>query len=424
MKRKKKPSAFESPISERSERERLMSVACQSLYWVRMSGKILSQRKFGHIRDTKIKPRKERYPMAHTITVHIGNSKKVNLRHNRRDMSYEQPATHINYIQSENNLSIENYKTVKEAYEDIFRDSCERYNNSKRKDRHKTPEQYYNEISNAKNTNNKLAKSPVYEAILQVGSKDSVKDDFSRLKCEKALCELYDELEAKFPNMKTVGYYVHVDETSIHAHWDYIPISHNNARGLDTQVSMNGALREMGYQGNTKEGFTEFRNAIRDTIASKAQEYSLEIDLSSKEHREHEEQEVFRLSKNVEALTTTKKELEQFCTYADRDLESKMNYISQLDNSINELEKSIEEYQRQQSIEEESARDFGDIMRQVERESKESLAWKNKDFAKAIIRLSAKHPEIHTFFVNNLSDETKQYINQQLTLSNTRHISR
>ena len=53
----------------------------------------------------------------------------------------------------------------------------------------------------------------------------------------------------------------HMDEQTPHIHIDFVPFIRNSKRGLDTRVSLKGALSEQGFKGGTR-GMTEWNEWI------------------------------------------------------------------------------------------------------------------------------------------------------------------
>ena len=52
-----------------------------------------------------------------------------------------------------------------------------------------------------------------------------------------------------------------MDEQTPHIHIDFVPFIRNSKRGLDTRVSLKGALAEQGFKGGTR-GMTEWNEWI------------------------------------------------------------------------------------------------------------------------------------------------------------------
>lgn len=55
---------------------------------------------------------------------------------------------------------------------------------------------------------------------------------------------------------------LHMDEETPHLHIDFIPFICDSKRGMDTRVSLKGALKEQGFPGGTR-GATEWNQVDR-----------------------------------------------------------------------------------------------------------------------------------------------------------------
>lgn len=51
------------------------------------------------------------------------------------------------------------------------------------------------------------------------------------------------------PNLRVFNAVMHLDEETPHLHIDYVPFSTGNKRGLETKVSLKGALKAQGFVG-------------------------------------------------------------------------------------------------------------------------------------------------------------------------------
>lgn len=58
-------------------------------------------------------------------------------------------------------------------------------------------------------------------------------------------------------NLRVFSTHLHMDEETPHVHIDFISFTRNSKRGLDTRVSLKGALATMGFKGGTR-GATEW----------------------------------------------------------------------------------------------------------------------------------------------------------------------
>ena len=58
-----------------------------------------------------------------------------------------------------------------------------------------------------------------------------------------------------------------MDEQTPHIHIDFVPFIRNSKRGLDTRVSLKGALSEQGFKGGTRVTFSAVSPTFHFRIA-------------------------------------------------------------------------------------------------------------------------------------------------------------
>lgn len=175
--------------------------------------------------------------MPKTISFHNGTS--WSRGHNIRDERYTSKQEHIDKLLSEQNVIIRDVP-VRQAYEEIFGQSVQEYNNRQtRKDRR--IDCYYDKIKHDKR------KHPVYECIVQIGDKDDTGNSAELEK--KALIKFAEEWEQRNPNLYLIGAYIHADEPNgtVHLHCDYIPVA-ECSRGMKIQNSYDKALQQQGFK--------------------------------------------------------------------------------------------------------------------------------------------------------------------------------
>lgn len=143
-------------------------------------------------------------------------------------------------------------------YHDLFDAALSAYNDKQVEKGHaeRVIQNYYDKIAGGKQE--KVA----YECVIQLGNKDT--NPANDQECVNVSREIYidfvREFEKCYPSMKVAQAVIHNDEATPHLHMVYVPVSHNNKRGLETRVSMRGALRECG--------FTDVRDWNRDVFAT------------------------------------------------------------------------------------------------------------------------------------------------------------
>ena len=175
--------------------------------------------------------------MPKTISFHNGS--EWSRGHNIRDERYTSNQEHINSLLSANNIIICDMP-VRQAYEEIFGQAVQEYNDRQsRKDR--KIDCYYDKIKHDKR------KHPVYECIVQIGDRN---DTGNNAELEKQALIRYAQTWAeRNPNLRLIGAYIHCDEPdgTVHLHCDYIPIA-ECSRGMRIQNSLDKALRQQGLK--------------------------------------------------------------------------------------------------------------------------------------------------------------------------------
>lgn len=90
-----------------------------------------------------------------------------------------------------------------------------------------------------------------YEVIFQIGNKDDMNVQSNEGQSAKdILCEFMRHFQKRNPSLYVFS--SHMDEQTPHIHIDFVPFIRNSKRGLDTRVSLKGALAEQGFKGGTR----------------------------------------------------------------------------------------------------------------------------------------------------------------------------
>ncbi len=185
--------------------------------------------------------------MERTISGMMG---KGSVNHNTRTFT----AKNVDKERSKYNLEFCNYD-IKQVYHKLFDEALERYN-AKQKRNDRKIDNYYEKIRQGKQE--KL----FYEVIFQIGNKDDMnaKTDYGKL-AKKILCEFMEQFQNRNSNLYVFSAHLHMDEETPHLHIDFVPFICNSRRGLDTRVSLKGALGEQGFKGGAR-GATEWNQWI------------------------------------------------------------------------------------------------------------------------------------------------------------------
>lgn len=190
---------------------------------------------------------KEECQLERTISGMLG---KGSVNHNTRTFS----AKNVDEERSKDNVQF--YHTdIKEVYHQIFDEALERYNEKQDRNDRKI-ENYYEKIRRGKQE--KL----FHEVIFQIGNKDDMnaRSDDGKL-AKEILSEFMEQFQERNPNLRVFSAHMHMDEETPHLHIDFVPFIRNSKRGLDTRVSLKGALKEQGFKGGTR-GATEWNQWI------------------------------------------------------------------------------------------------------------------------------------------------------------------
>ena len=185
--------------------------------------------------------------MERTISGMVG---KGSVNHNTRAFT----AKNVDKERSRDNVEF-CHSDIKEVYHTLFDEALERYN-AKQKRSDRKIDDYYKKIRRGKQE--KL----FYEVIFQIGNKDdmNVKSSEGQL-AKDILCEFMEQFQKRNPNLHVFSSHLHMDEQTPHIHIDFVPFIRNSKRGLDTRVSLKGALSEQGFKGGTR-GMTEWNQWI------------------------------------------------------------------------------------------------------------------------------------------------------------------
>lgn len=164
------------------------------------------------------------------------------LEHNNREFSPQ----NVDANRTPDNVTYIN-RDLRELYDELFDDALEEYNQKqKRADRRIWD--YYDHIKNGKQ------EKPFYELVVQFGDEKTCGLNSGNWELAKEMLgEYIKEFEQRNPNIKVFCANLHLDEATPHLHIDFVPVCHNQTRGLKTRVSMRGALAEQGFFGGSSK---------------------------------------------------------------------------------------------------------------------------------------------------------------------------
>ena len=185
--------------------------------------------------------------MERTISGMMG---KGSVNHNTRAFS----AKNVDKERSRDNVEF-CHSDIKEVYHTLFDEALERYNAKQKRSDRKISD-YYEKIRRGKQE--KL----FYEVIFQIGNKDDMNVQSNKGQLAKEiLSKFMEQFQKRNPNLFVFSSHLHMDEQTPHIHIDFVPFIRNSKRGLDTRVSLKGALSEQGFKGGAR-GMTEWNEWI------------------------------------------------------------------------------------------------------------------------------------------------------------------
>lgn len=173
--------------------------------------------------------------MERTISMMVG---KGSLNHNNRTFT----AKNVDAERSKCN-QIYVKESIKKVYHALFNEALKAYN-AKQSRTDRRIDNYYEKIRTSKQE--KL----FHELIVQIGNRDDTNCDMvESVYAQSALEEYMLGFEERNPNLRVFNAVMHLDEETPHLHIDYVPFSTGNKRGLETKVSLKGALKAQGFVG-------------------------------------------------------------------------------------------------------------------------------------------------------------------------------
>ena len=238
--------------------------------------------------------------MQRTISIMTG---KGSVNHNDRKFTAE----NVDKERTQNNITYcdENIRT---AYHKLFDDAVKRHNERQtRSDRQIA--NYYKKISQESKQ-----EKPFQEIIVQIGDKDNMgaMTENGQL-AKKILDEYMKGFQDRNPNLYVFSAHLHMDEATPHLHIDFVPFTTGSKRGLDTRVSMKGALKQQGFIGTGRSDTERAQWAESEKEALSKIMLTQGIEWEQKgTHEKHKTVSEFKrdmLAKEIDELTEKKDDL-------------------------------------------------------------------------------------------------------------------
>ena len=212
--------------------------------------------------------------MERTISMMVG---KGSLNHNNRMFT----AKNVDAERSKCN-QVYVKESIKKVYHALFDEVQEAYN-SKQTRADRRIDNYYEKIRTSKQE--KL----FHELIIQIGNRDDTNCNMlESVYAQSALEDYMLGFQERNPNLRVFNAVMHLDEETPHLHIDYVPFSTGNKRGLETKVSLKGALKAQGFVG-TGRFDTEWKRWVeseKQCLAEIMERYQMEW-LQKGTHEKH-----------------------------------------------------------------------------------------------------------------------------------------
>lgn len=286
----------------------------------------------------------------------------TSIKHNNRDFDEKDWENnfhkHIDRERVDDNVIIKQ-EHIRDAYERIFGEALEKYNDKqKRKDR--KINDYYDHVKKSKTLHTQ------YEFIVQVGKLEDFVDNSENWEvANEILVEYVNDFKERNPNFEIYNAVIHNDEGSPHLHLNVIPIAEGYKRGLERQPGFNKALEQQGieFDTDTRTIFRNFRDREIDGIERSLNRRGIErrkVGTNQIEsHHEYKEmaRKVEKMAIEVETTRNDKEVLESDKNALKEEIEPlKAEYLG-LSAKRDEIDDEIQKKQQQMSaILSESAR--------------------------------------------------------------------
>ncbi len=239
--------------------------------------------------------------MKRTISIMTG---KGSVNHNDRKFTAE----NVDKERTPDNITYcnENIRTV---YHKLFDEAVKNYNaRQTRSDRQ--IKNYYKKISRESKQ-----EKPFQEIIVQIGDKDNMGAETQNGQIAKKILDEYIKgFQDRNPNLYVFSAHLHMDEATPHLHIDFVPFTTGSKRGLDTRVSMKGALKQQGFIGTGRSNTerAQWAESEKEVLSKIMLEHGIEWDERGT-HEKHKSVSEFKRDKlieEVERLEDKKQELE------------------------------------------------------------------------------------------------------------------
>ena len=109
-------------------------------------------------------------------------------------------------------------------------------------------------------------------------------------------------------NLYVFSAHLYMDEATPHLHIDFVPFTTDSKRGLDTRVSMKGALRQQGFSGTGRSDteLNQWRDSEKEVLSKIMLEHGIKWEQKGT-HEKHKSVSEFKRDKLIEEDENLKK---------------------------------------------------------------------------------------------------------------------
>ncbi len=282
--------------------------------------------------------------MECTMSLHLAPTSVA--EHNNRKGWFVKNEEHI---KNDSDYVVYMDEDIRKVYDLLFGESVKRFN-ARQKNKERVISNYYQRMLRSHKT--KSGRKAYYEIVVELGDLfNHPSPEISKVMCEEYL-KGFGERNGSFHVCQAVWHnderakvwddgeraYKWVDSIP-HMHIRFVPFARSE-RGLEKQVSMRGALREMGYvsdsSGYWNSGFKKWLLNERRIMADLCREHGVLIVKGDAGNRYHYAPSKYR------ALQTEMQKLSADVRRTRGNLEKSVSQLSVLDSMKKDLSKKIE----------------------------------------------------------------------------------
>ncbi len=155
-------------------------------------------------------------------------------------------------------------KNLREEYHNLFDKSVADFN-KKQKDKNRIIKSYYNKIIDSMN-----GETLYKELIIQVSNNSKI--DYKKI--NEILINFYSFFLKEYYNFKVIKSVIINSDNTTFLYLSFIPFSTKNNRGMSVKNSFRGALKNMGYDINSK---VDYFSKIREFLKEEFKKNNIEI---------------------------------------------------------------------------------------------------------------------------------------------------